>query len=63
MGGEQTFLEHDCDKDLVGGHLGFATFNLRKCFSVENLSCPLEYDEMMDGGNCFPFHFFFVNLV
>lgn len=50
MGAEHAFLGHDCEKDLVGGHLGFGTYDLEKCFSVGNISSALEYDEMINGG-------------
>lgn len=43
MGPEHSFLEHDCDKDLVDVHLGFGTYGSQKCFA-------LEYDEIIDTG-------------
>ncbi|OWM68910.1 uncharacterized protein LOC116210005 isoform X1 [Punica granatum] len=49
MGAEHAFLGHECDKDLVGGHLGFGTYDLQKCFSVGNISSALEYDEIING--------------
>ncbi|KAK4780177.1 hypothetical protein SAY87_016283 [Trapa incisa] len=49
IGAEHAFLGHECDKDLVGGHLGFETYDLQKCFSVGNIPSALEYDEIING--------------
>ncbi|KAK4741881.1 hypothetical protein SAY87_025469 [Trapa incisa] len=49
---EHAFLDvgHECDKDVVGGHLGFGTYDLEKCFGVGNISSAIVYDEMINGG-------------
>ncbi|KAK4758228.1 hypothetical protein SAY87_019529 [Trapa incisa] len=46
---EHAFLDVGQVGDKDGGHLGFGTYDLEKCFGVGNISSSIEYDEMIKG--------------
>ncbi|XP_056169012.1 uncharacterized protein LOC115678153 isoform X3 [Syzygium oleosum] len=46
MGAEHSFLGPECGRDITSTHLGLGTFDLPKCFSIDNISCAFDDDEM-----------------
>ncbi|KAK3408730.1 uncharacterized protein LOC104421640 isoform X1 [Eucalyptus grandis] len=46
MGAEHSFLGPECSRDIASTHLGLGTFDLPKCFSIDNISCAFDDDEM-----------------
>lgn len=59
MGAEHSFLGPECGRDITSTHLGLGTFDLPKCFSIDNISCAFDDDEMtVDNGMDLTGYFF-----
>ncbi|KAI3427658.1 uncharacterized protein J3R85_009220 [Psidium guajava] len=46
MGAEHSFLGPECGRDIASTHLSLGTFDLPKCFSIDNISCAFDDDVM-----------------